>query len=171
MNTVTLIGTLTRDPQMRKKGQTKVCAMRLAESNGNKESPLFINVAAFGRQAETCKKYLAKGRHVAVCGQLRFRAPNTRLPPTASTSSPAACAAARRRRARRRSSPTGSARPGVTVRRACRPRSNGQGILVVRSSNQASPELPGCYALLSMDGTAGALRRLSGAGQGPRAER
>jgi single-strand DNA-binding protein len=73
MNTVTLIGTLTRDPQMRKKGETKVCAMRLAESNGNKESPLFINVAAFGRQAETCKKYLEKGRHVAVTGQLRFR--------------------------------------------------------------------------------------------------
>jgi single-strand DNA-binding protein len=73
MNTVTLIGTLTRDPQMRGKGESKVCAMRLAESNGNKESPLFINIAAFGRQAETCKKYLEKGRNVAVTGRLRFR--------------------------------------------------------------------------------------------------
>lgn len=73
MNTVMLVGTLTKDPEMREKGETKVCAMRLVENNGRKDSPLFINVSAFGRQAETCKKYLAKGRHVAVTGQLRFR--------------------------------------------------------------------------------------------------
>jgi single-strand DNA-binding protein len=73
MNTVTMVGTLTRDPEMKDAGETKVCAMRLAESNGRKGSPLFINVSAFGRQAETCKKYLAKGRLVAVQGQLRFR--------------------------------------------------------------------------------------------------
>lgn len=73
MNTVTLIGTLTRDPEIRNGGETKVCAMRLAESNGSKDSPLFINVSAFGRQAETCKKYLSKGRHVAVSGRLRLR--------------------------------------------------------------------------------------------------
>ena len=74
MNTVTLIGTLTRDPEL-KDGQTKVCRMRLAESNGSKKSdnPLFIDVAAFGRQAETCQQYLAKGRQVAVSGRLRFR--------------------------------------------------------------------------------------------------
>jgi single-strand DNA-binding protein len=72
MNTVTMVGTLTRDPEIRKKGEAKVCAMRLVES-GRKESPLFINVSAFGRQAETCQKYLAKGRQIAVAGQLRFR--------------------------------------------------------------------------------------------------
>ena len=38
-----------------------------------KDSPLYINVAAFGRQAETCERYLSKGRQVAVAGQLRFR--------------------------------------------------------------------------------------------------
>jgi single-strand DNA-binding protein len=73
MNAVMLIGTLTRDPQIKKRGETKVCEMRLAETNGREGSPLFVNVAAFGRQAESCKKYLAKGRHVAVHGQLRFR--------------------------------------------------------------------------------------------------
>lgn len=73
MNSVTLIGRLTRDPQMKKRGETKVCAMRLAESNGRKGSSLFIDVAAFGRQAEACKRYLEKGRQVAVTGQLRFR--------------------------------------------------------------------------------------------------
>ncbi len=73
MNTVTLIGTLTKDPEIKDGGESKVCSMRLAELNGREGSPLFINVAAFGRQAETCSKYLAKGRHVAVSGQLRFR--------------------------------------------------------------------------------------------------
>jgi single-strand DNA-binding protein len=73
MNTVTLIGTLTKDPEMKKRGETKVCDLRLAESNGRKESPLYINVSAFGRQAETCGEYLSKGRQVAVTGQLRFR--------------------------------------------------------------------------------------------------
>lgn len=73
MNTVTLVGTLTKDPEMRERGETKVCQMRLAESNGHPDSPLYINVAAFGRQAETCATYLARGRQVAVAGQLRFR--------------------------------------------------------------------------------------------------
>ncbi len=73
MNTVTLIGTLTKDPEMRNGGQSKVCAMRVAESNGSKDSPLYINVSTFGRQAETCEEYLSKGRQVAVVGRLRFR--------------------------------------------------------------------------------------------------
>lgn len=74
MNTVTLIGNLTKDPEMRGNGETKVCAMRLAESDSNRDgTPLYIDVAAFGRQAETCKRYLSKGRSVAVTGRLRFR--------------------------------------------------------------------------------------------------
>jgi single-strand DNA-binding protein len=68
-----MVGTLTRDPESRNGGQTKVCAMRLAEMNGSKDSQLFINVSAFGRQAETCQEHLAKGRHVAVSGRLRLR--------------------------------------------------------------------------------------------------
>ncbi len=72
MNSVTIIGTLTGDPEMRN-GESKVCAMRLVEMNGRKDSPFYIDVAAFGRQAETCGKYLKKGRHVAVSGRLRFR--------------------------------------------------------------------------------------------------
>jgi len=73
MNTVTLIGALTKDPELRKRGETKVCAMRMAEGNGKKDSRLFINVSTFGRQAEVCKEYLSKGRQVAVTGQLRYR--------------------------------------------------------------------------------------------------
>ena len=73
MSTVMINGTLTRDPEMRNGGETKVCSMRIVELNGRKKSPLYINVAAFGRQAETCEKYLSKGRHVAVSGRLRLR--------------------------------------------------------------------------------------------------
>jgi single-strand DNA-binding protein len=74
MNTVTLIGTLTKDPELREgNGDGKVCAMRIAERSGRKGAALFINVSAFGRQAETCERYLSKGRHVAVAGRLRHR--------------------------------------------------------------------------------------------------
>jgi single-strand DNA-binding protein len=75
MNSVTLIGNLTRDPEMKENGNTKICQLRVAESNGSKskEGPVFIDVAAFGRQAETCGQYLSKGRPVAISGRLRFR--------------------------------------------------------------------------------------------------
>ncbi len=73
MNNVTLIGTLTKNPEMRGNGDKPVCQMRLADNSGPGDEPLYINVAAFGRQAESCNTYLAKGRHVAVSGRLRFR--------------------------------------------------------------------------------------------------
>ena len=73
MNTVTLIGNLTKDPELKEHDDTKICELRLAESNGHEGSPLYINVAVFGRQAKTCDEYLAKGRQVAVTGRLRFR--------------------------------------------------------------------------------------------------
>jgi single-strand DNA-binding protein len=74
MNSVTLIGNLTRDPEMKENGGTKICQLRLAESNGSKskEAPVYISVAAFGKQAETCGRFLSKGRHVAISGRLRF---------------------------------------------------------------------------------------------------
>jgi single-strand DNA-binding protein len=75
MNTITLTGNLTRDPEVKQNGKTKVCELRVAESNGSKskEDPLYISVAAFGKQAETCSRFLSKGRHVAISGRLRFR--------------------------------------------------------------------------------------------------
>jgi len=73
MNSITLIGTLTKDPEMKGEGDGRVCQMRIAESNADPDKPLFVTVAAFGRNAENCERYLAKGRHVAVSGRLRFR--------------------------------------------------------------------------------------------------
>lgn len=74
MNSVTLIGNLTRDPEIKGSGESRVCRMRVAEWSGSRDAtPLYIDVAAFGRQAESCRRYLRKGRPIAVSGRLRFR--------------------------------------------------------------------------------------------------
>jgi single-strand DNA-binding protein len=73
MNSQTLIGNLTRDPELKTGGERRVCTMRLAESNGHRDSPLYINVVAFGSKAEHCSNSLCRGSQVAVTGQLRFR--------------------------------------------------------------------------------------------------
>lgn len=73
MNSVSLTGTLVRDPEVKARGDRKICELRLAETGGRKDAPLFVSVSTFGRQAETCGEFLSKGRHIAVVGQLRFR--------------------------------------------------------------------------------------------------
>jgi single-strand DNA-binding protein len=73
MNSVSLTGTLVRDPEVKARGDRKICELRLAETGGRKDAPLFVSVSTFGRQAETCGEFLSKGRHIAVTGQLRFR--------------------------------------------------------------------------------------------------
>jgi single-strand DNA-binding protein len=72
MNSVTLIGNLTKDPELKERNDVKVCDLRVAENDGRDETPLFIDVSVFRRQAEVCEKYLSKGRRVAVTGRLRF---------------------------------------------------------------------------------------------------
>ena len=77
-NKVILMGNLTRDPEMRYTADRRACA-RFAvavnnawkDKDGNKqESVEYINVAVFGPMAESCEKYLAKGRPVLVEGRL-----------------------------------------------------------------------------------------------------
>ncbi len=79
VNVVMLGGNLTADPELKytPKG-TAVANMRLAVNSryttatGEKrEEVLFIDVVAWGRQAETCAEYLAKGSKVFVEGQLK----------------------------------------------------------------------------------------------------
>ncbi len=79
-NKVILVGNLTRDPQLRYlPNNTAVCDFGLAvnrrwrDKDGNqKEEVCFVDVSAFGRQAETINQYMAKGRMVLVEGRLRF---------------------------------------------------------------------------------------------------
>jgi len=78
MNSVTLIGNLTKDPELKDRNDLKVCDLRIADSNGREGSPFYIDVSVFRRQAELCDQYLSKGRQVAVTGELRYSEWETR---------------------------------------------------------------------------------------------
>lgn len=78
MNTVTLIGRLTADPQLRNtNGGTPVCTLRLAvprpPKDGDDQSAVFVDVTTSARQAEAVSEHMAKGRQVAVTGRLEYR--------------------------------------------------------------------------------------------------
>ncbi len=71
MNSLTLVARLIREPDLRVRGLNKVCVMRVVEVNGGR-SPLFINVTAFGVEAESCVARLRTGSEIAVVGRLRL---------------------------------------------------------------------------------------------------
>jgi single-strand DNA-binding protein len=74
MNRLSLVGNLTRDPELRTLPDgTAVCDLRLAVDGMGDQSPLYIDVATFGPQAKACTEYLAKGRQVAFDGRLTYR--------------------------------------------------------------------------------------------------
>lgn len=77
MNKVTLIGRLTRDPEIRTaQSGTTVARYSLAvqrafkSTNGQQEAD-FINCVAFGKTAEFAEKYLHKGTKIAVNGRIQ----------------------------------------------------------------------------------------------------
>jgi single-strand DNA-binding protein len=75
MNAVQIVARLTTAPTVEERGGTQVGRLRLAVQrqrgkDGEDRGADFIDVTVFGRQAETCAKYLAKGRRVAVEGHL-----------------------------------------------------------------------------------------------------
>jgi single-strand DNA-binding protein len=79
-NRVILAGNLTRDPELRytPKG-TAVARIGMAlnrtwktETGEAKEEVTFVDVDAFGRQAEVIAQYLKKGRPLLVEGRLRL---------------------------------------------------------------------------------------------------
>ena len=79
MNNVTLVGRITRDPELRTiaSGQTtttiNVAVNRpFTSANGEREAD-FINVVIWDKQAENVAKYLTKGRLVAVEGRIQTR--------------------------------------------------------------------------------------------------
>jgi single-strand DNA-binding protein len=75
MNHVSLMGNLTKDPELKRVGEDNraVCEMRLAVNDGRQDrDPLYIDVVTFDKSAEACAKHLAKGRQIAVEGRLRF---------------------------------------------------------------------------------------------------
>ncbi len=73
MNSVNLIGRLTRDPQTRySQDGLAVTRFTLAVDRQNKDKQAdFPSIIAFGKTAENCDRYLAKGRLVAVQGRIQ----------------------------------------------------------------------------------------------------
>ena len=77
MNSVVLIGRLTRDPELRYTSGTQMAVAtftvaidRPVRAGGEKQTD-FPRVTVFGKQAENCEKFLAKGRLVGVQGRLQ----------------------------------------------------------------------------------------------------
>lgn len=77
MNSVVLIGRLTRDPEVRYTAQTQMAvatftiAIDRPVRAGSEKQTDFPRITVFGRQAENCERYLAKGRLVGVQGRLQ----------------------------------------------------------------------------------------------------
>lgn len=77
-NKVILIGNLARDPETRYGTDRRACTRFTVAVNNTwkdkrgekQESVDFINVVVFGPMAESCEKYLSKGRPVLVEGRL-----------------------------------------------------------------------------------------------------
>lgn len=82
INRVVLVGNLTRDPELRQTPNGKsVCTLGLAVNDRYKndagewvDKPNYFDIVVWGAQAESCERYLSKGRPVAVDGRLSYRA-------------------------------------------------------------------------------------------------
>ncbi len=79
MNNVTLIGNLTRDPDLKHTANhtavvnfTVAVRRRYKDESGNQPTD-FFRVTAWRRLAEICANYLCKGSKVAVSGELQMR--------------------------------------------------------------------------------------------------
>ena len=81
LNRVTLVGRLTRDPELRHTGGgDPICSIRLAVSSRSRDDSgnwgdksNYFDVTVFGRQAQTAADYLTKGRRIGVDGRLSWR--------------------------------------------------------------------------------------------------
>lgn len=80
MNNVSLVGRLTRAPEMRStQSGRQVCSFAIAVDNpfqkdaqGNHTAD-FFNVSAWGNQADYAHRYLVKGQQVSVAGRIEIR--------------------------------------------------------------------------------------------------
>jgi single-strand DNA-binding protein len=74
MNTVNLIGRLTKDPEIRTTDDDRsVCTFNLAVDDvfSKEDRADFIRITVFGSQADLCGKYLQRGFLAGVNGRLR----------------------------------------------------------------------------------------------------
>ncbi len=80
-NRIIIIGNLTRDPEFKQQASGQgLCKLGLASNRQFKnkatgvlsQEVCFVDVAVWGAQAESCHKYLQKGRPVLVEGRLKL---------------------------------------------------------------------------------------------------
>jgi single-strand DNA-binding protein len=72
VNVVTLIGNLASEVELKDIGEDRqVANFLLAVDRPGKDEADFVRISTWNKQAETCARYLAKGRQVAVDGRLR----------------------------------------------------------------------------------------------------
>lgn len=80
-NRIIMVGNLTRDPELKQlpSGQS-VCRLGLASNRQFKnrqtgaqvQEVCYIDIDVWGAQADSCQKYLAKGRPVLIEGRIKF---------------------------------------------------------------------------------------------------
>lgn len=75
MNKVILMGRLTRDPELRRGGDTQICRYTLAvdrrfKREGEPEAD-FFNCTTFGKSAEFADKYFRQGTKVLLSGRIQ----------------------------------------------------------------------------------------------------
>ena len=75
-NVVVLIGRLTKDPEVKYTAGEKPTAVArfsivVNDGYGENERTSFINIVAFGKQAENCERFLSKGRQVGITGRIQ----------------------------------------------------------------------------------------------------
>ena len=79
LNVVTMVGRLTRDPELRRTNSgTSVGSFTLACDDGRKgpngeRQTVFIDCSLFGKQAETLVKFFRKGNLIGITGRLTQR--------------------------------------------------------------------------------------------------
>lgn len=77
LNRYVTTGNLTADPILKTlSGGTPVCELRIANNGlgrGDREAVGYLDVTVYGKSAEVCARYLAKGRPIAVDGRLEWR--------------------------------------------------------------------------------------------------
>lgn len=79
LNTITIMGRMTRDPELRRTGSgiavasfAVACERDYAPQGGEKETD-FIDVVCWRSTAEFVEKYFTKGRMAVVTGRLQIR--------------------------------------------------------------------------------------------------
>ena len=78
MNQVSLIGRLTKNPEVRYAASTQTAVARFSiaidrgkDRNGNDRGTDYPNIVCFGKTAELVERYLGKGRLVGIQGSIQ----------------------------------------------------------------------------------------------------